>query len=201
MAKVYKTRIQKKCVKAMGQKPLRDKAYQIAKRRIEEAKQKTLAIFEKHPVTSELESGPRGENISGTLGGYGNLFSYIGFSSGASPIEPLRTYLNRKPRVYRNSKFIKKSNSAEFVFRIEIPSFSEMEALAQSPFEGRSWLRGLERGISGLGYYLHSKTGQLAGSRSGFGLQTENRLRAMTFKPITYMTNILKEFRRGINSR
>jgi hypothetical protein len=199
MAKVYKTRIKKSAVKSMSQKPLRDRAYKIVKQRIEEAKQKTLAIFEKHPVTSELESGPRGQNISGTLGGYGNLFSYIGFSSGANPIDPLRVYLNRKPRVYRNSKFVKKSNSAEFVFIIEIPSLSEMEELAQSPFEGRSWLRGLERGISGLGYYLHSKTGQLAGSRSGFGLQTENRLRAMTFKPITYMTNILKEFRREAN--
>ena len=201
MAKVYKTRIKKSAVKAMGQKPMRDQAYKIVRQRIEEAKRKTLAIFEKHPVTSELESGPRGENVSGTLGGYGNLFSYIGFDSGASPIEPLRTYLNRKPRVYRNSRFIKKNNSADFVFRIETPNLSEMEGLAQSPFEGRSWLRGLERGISGLGYYLHSKTGQLAGSRSGFGLQTENRLRAMTFKPIIYMTNILKEFRRGINSR
>ena len=158
-----------------------------------------LKDFNSHPVTQEIESGPRAENLSGTLSGYGNLFSYIGFNQGSDPIHGLREFLEKRPRVYRNSRLVRGQNSVDYVFRIQVPLFSEMEDFAQSPYEGRSWIKGMERGISGLGYYLHSKSGQLANSRSGFGLQTENRLRAMTFKPIKYMTSILERFRREIN--
>ena len=36
--------------------------------------------FEEHTVTKEIEEGAGASNISSTLGGYGNLFTYIGFS-------------------------------------------------------------------------------------------------------------------------
>ena len=198
MAKVYATRIKKAAVQSMGATSLKEQAFRIAQERLQKAQKQALAEFNSHPVTSEIESGPRAENLSGTLGGYGNLYSYIGFAQGSEPIETLRNFLEVRPRVYKNSKFIKRQSSVEFRFRVQIPTFSEMETLAPSPYEGRSWIRGMERGISGLGYYLHSKSGQLSGSRSGFGLQTENRLRAMTFKPIRYMSSILTKFRKEI---
>ena len=55
--------------------------------------EKFLQDFNSHPVTKEIEAGPNSSNISGTLGGTGNLFTYIGFSSGSKPIEPLRKTL------------------------------------------------------------------------------------------------------------
>lgn len=198
MAKVYAGRIRKKAIKSMGQKPLRDKAYKIMQQRVEQAQKETISEFNKHPVTAEIEAGPRAENLSGTLGGYGNLYSYIGFNQGSNPVVGLRDFLASRPKVFKSSRFVQSQNSAEFKFRVQIPSLQEMEALSPSPFEGRSWIKGVERGISGLGYYLHSRSGQLSGSRSGFGLQTDNALRAMTFKPIRYMTGILTRFRRKV---
>ena len=198
MAKVYAGRIKKSAVKSMGQKALRDKAYKMMQQKLAEAQKETLGEFNKHPVTTEIEAGPRAENLSGTLGGYGNLYSYIGFNQGSSPVTSLREFLVTRPKVFRSSRFVKSQSSVEFKFRVQIPTFQEMEALSPSPYEGRSWIKGVERGISGLGYYLHSRSGQLSGSRSGFGLQTENTLRAMTFKPIRYMTNILTKFRRKV---
>ena len=53
-----------------------------------------------HPVTQEIESGPNGYNQSGTLGGYGNLFSYIGFEEGMSPTEPLRRVLKKILKIH-----------------------------------------------------------------------------------------------------
>lgn len=200
MAKIYASRIKKAAVKSMGAKSLRDQAFKIVQKRLEQAQKETITEFNTHPVTAEIEAGPRSENLSGTLGGYGNLFSYIGFGQGSNPIESLRDFLIKTPRVFKNSRFIKRQSSVEFVFRVQIPTTEQMEALSPSPYEGRSWIKGVERGISGLGYYLHSRSGQLAGSRSGYGLQTENRLRAMTFKPIRYMTNILTKFRKRVTS-
>lgn len=198
MAKVYKARIQKSFVKAMGQKPLRDTAHKIMQKKMEKAKAEMMLAFEQHPVTLEVEGGPRANNESGTLGGYGNLFSYIGFHEGSDPVLPLRAFLERKPKVYKTSRFVQGKNSASFTFRLEIPTFGQLEALSKSPWEGRSWIKGVEKGISGLGYYLHSR-GMLANSRSGFAIQTESRLRAMTFKPVTYMTSILRRFRKELN--
>ena len=201
MAKVYAGRIKKAAVQSMGQKALRDQAFKIMQQKLVEAQKETINEFNQHPVTAEIEAGPRAENLSGTLGGYGNLYSYIGFNQGSNPVDTLRGFLTKRPKVFKTSRFVKSQSSAEFRFRVQLPTFAEMEALSPSPYEGRSWIKGVERGISGLGYYLHSGAGQLAGSRRGFGLQTENRLRAMTFKPVRYMTNILGKFRGKITGR
>ena len=201
MAKVYAGRIRKAAVQSMGQKALKDQAFKIMEQKLVEAQKETINEFNQHPVTAEIEAGPRAENLSGTLGGYGNLYSYIGFNQGSSPVDTLRDFLTSRPKVFKTSRFVKSQSSAEFRFRVQLPTFAEMEALSPSPYEGRSWIKGVERGISGLGYYLHSGSGQLAGSRSGFGLQTENRLRAMTFKPVRYMTSILGKFRGKITGR
>ena len=70
----------------------------IFKRRVYGLKGAALADFDRHPVTRELKQGPDGANISGTLGGIGNLFSFIGFYSSDKPTdlvrEVLKGYLN-----------------------------------------------------------------------------------------------------------
>ena len=55
--------------------------------------------FNAHPVTQEIEGGPDANNISGTLIGYGNLFSFIGFSENESPIHPVRNILRTMTRI------------------------------------------------------------------------------------------------------
>ena len=50
----------------------------IVKEQFEEKKAQLIENFEKHPVTQEI-SNPNSSNISNTLGGYGNLYGFLGF--------------------------------------------------------------------------------------------------------------------------
>ena len=51
----------------------------IVQEEVEKEKALFQQDFESHPVTQELDGGENASNISGTLGGYGNLFSFLGF--------------------------------------------------------------------------------------------------------------------------
>ncbi|MCX5658064.1 MAG: hypothetical protein NTZ48_07615, partial [Candidatus Omnitrophica bacterium] len=42
------------------------------------AKTSMMDEFDESLITQEIQAGPRAENISDTLGGYGNLYSFIG---------------------------------------------------------------------------------------------------------------------------
>ena len=64
-----------------------------AKEKFEHAKENFINNFEDHPVTTEIEDGPDASNKSNTLGGIGNLFSFIGFNKEENPISNIKTYI------------------------------------------------------------------------------------------------------------
>jgi hypothetical protein len=143
--------------------------------------------FESHPVTQEIQNGETANNSSGTLGGYGNLFSFIGFNRGFDPISPIINLINR----ITIAKSIKFSGSF-FDVKVLIPSRGDFENSSKMPWEsGRSWLFDMEKGISGLGAYLYR---QYAKSRSGFGLQSNTNYRNTTFKPVKYFSSMYSKF-------
>ena len=149
--------------------------------------------FETHNVTVEIEGGVGASNASKTLSGYGDLFSFIGFKKGSDPIEKIRNYLLGSIRI--NKRAHAKSNNG-YVFRARGPSMKELEQMTPLPYDpSRSWVRGIERGISGLGYYLQSARRKLNSSRSGGGIQVKtNKLRGGSFKPVKYMSNLINRF-------
>ena len=157
------------------------------------AKRTMLREFDRHDVTAELKAGPRGLNISDTLEGYGNLFSFIGFPSGDDPTEGLRQLLEEgtelRQTVYRNGAWY---------FRASLPSKEAIEGVTQMPWEsGNSWAYAVETYISGLSHYLYKKW---AGSRSGMGVQLPyEHLEDIVFQPHPYITEILRNFRERIN--
>ena len=60
------------------------------------------------------------------------------------------------------------------------------------PFEnGRSWLYGIESGISGFGAYMYKKWKT---SRSGHGIQVDKKLRSGSFRNTQYFSNMLLKF-------
>ena len=66
-----------------------------------------------------------------------------------------------------------------------------------SASNGRSWLKGIEHGISGLGRYLYGDFG--AKSRSGAAIQTKNSLGSGgKFRNTSYMSAILFNARRKL---
>jgi hypothetical protein len=154
-----------------------------------------LEEFENHPVTQEILLGMKGSresNISGTLDGHGNLFSFIGFEKGSDPIGPVRNLLQ-----YVNIISIRNIDKS-IVYRLEIPTPKDIFSVTPIPWaSGRSWVKGIETGISGLGqyYYLKDESKRRAtGSRSGVAFQIKGNLRGGGFRKVKYMSDILNRY-------
>lgn len=159
-----------------------------AEKILTENKIKFQQEFDEHPVTREIKNGPEASNSSGTLGGIGNLFSFIGFNREANPIEPVRNLINK----ITLGKLSNVKDSGMFTFTVNIPAKSDFESVSKMPWEsGRSWLYDIERSISGLGQYLYGKYNK---SRSGSGAQSEKSVRSMGFKPVPYFSSMLENF-------
>jgi hypothetical protein len=154
------------------------------------SQQKEILIneFNNHPVTQEIEAGPEASNSSGTLGGKGNLFSFIGFDDADTPVAPVKELLNK---ITLGS--IKKNTAAGILqFKVNMPSEEEFEAISKMPWEnGRSWLFEIERAISGLGNYIY---GQFKNSRSGTGYEVSSPIDTKTFSPVPYFKTMLEKF-------
>jgi hypothetical protein len=149
-----------------------------------------LAEFEKHPITQEIEAGPSATNSSGTLSGQGNLFSFIGFPSKAKPIAALRKVLEKHSVRFNHGR-------GRTTIIIDAPTMDEIIAATPLPWAtGRSWVKGIEHGLSGLGRYLNTR--RRTGSRSGGGIQVKNKLRGGKFRNTSYLSPLLNKYYKGI---
>ena len=153
-------------------------------------KAEILADFDNHPVTVEIEGGIQASNSSKTLDNITNLYSFIGFENGDNPTYVIREILKRSSfrKVVQNNSII------NYVF--DIPTAKQIFLATPLPWEtGRSWAKGIEEGISGLGYYVK----QVKNSRSGLGVQSENKVRSnVRFKNTPYISNLINKYNKKI---
>lgn len=146
--------------------------------------------FLNHPVSKELQNGPTSTNISGTLGGYGNLFSFIGFPKYERPISPIVELL--KQTNFNCSRMIR----GVIHINVEIPSAEQIFRVTPLPWApGISWAQRIEIGLSGLGMYL-SKSMDTDKSRSGTAIQSDNLIRKGKFKNTSYISSFLKKWQK-----
>ena len=170
-------------------------ARKVAEKIVEESKRELVEEFDNHPVTKEIEAGPNASNSSGTLGGRGNLFSFIGFNDGSDPVSPVRELLRR----IKLSSATPRITNGVVQFKIDIPDRVEFESISKMPWEsGRSWLYDIERAISGLSQYLY---GQFKNSRSGTGVEIDKNVTSNTFTPVRYFNNMLDKFSQKLRGR
>ena len=159
--------------------------------KIQDRQKELIKNFQVHPITVELNAGPRGTNTSGTLGGYGNLFSFIGFSSGSNPTEIISTIFREKIRFK-----VRRVNAAgKYRVTFFIPSIDEIYGLTPIPWmTGKSWAKSIEQGgLTNLGQYLFSSTG-FGQSRAGTGIQVKNRSSGVTFSRTPYIGRLINDF-------
>jgi hypothetical protein len=175
-----------------------------AKDVFEDAKEAYMKEFEKHKITKELEAGPNASNTSGTLGGYGNLFSFMGFSSGSeNPISKLRRILENGFEFKKEGRNTKQNGIRTFTFSFPDREYFESKSSLNLKFEsGRNWVIALERGISGFSSYMHKR---FPAGRSGMGLQigriiSKGRVRD-SYSPTAYRTLFEEKFTKTINKR
>ena len=201
MGKINLQVFKREATKAFNTKLVRDIAIDGANKALERAKKIAIKEFNTHPVTKELRGGPEAQIVSNTLGGRGNLFSFIGFMSNDDPTRIveraiLDSRLNKTPTIRR----VGKSSTFTVTFVATVPSKKQLEAVTPMPFEkGRSWLTGIERGISGLSYYIYNKVKGIKGSRSGKAIQAKHPyISGLRYKPTSYISPILNNLRKRL---
>jgi hypothetical protein len=170
-----------KLVKKRFRKSIDDKFKDVKKDMINE--------FMSHPVTQELLQGPDGVNISGTLNGVTNLYAFIGFDDGDSPVQPILDILE-------DIKITKDIEQTTYgvgrKYDISMPTAKDIFSATPMPWAtGRSWARGIETGISGLGYLLRKSS---QNSRSGVAIQSNNKVRSGRFKNVQYISALIKKY-------
>lgn len=181
----------------MFQELQNDKEYQksvksLIEDQFEKIKDKYIDEFLNHPVTQEIKGGINASNISGTLNSITNLYSFIGFDEGTDPIQPIEELLEKS-----NYRIIYNSNSGESTVIFDIPTAAQIFAITPMPWAvGRSWARGIETGISGLGYYLK----KVKNSRSGLGIQStiEQVRTGASFKNTKYISDLINRFSKDL---
>ena len=167
-------------------KRLRKEINAKASKAVKNAKNLMLREFDAHPVTKEINGGPHATNVSGTLGGKGNLFSFIGFSNGDRPTREVRELLQNSTKLIGIRKTMKGDLGFQIV--IDLPNKEEIKRASPLPWAAaRSWVVGIEQGLSGLGQYL-VKPGA---GRSGGGIEIKGTLRSGKFKNTKYVSAIL----------
>lgn len=160
-------------------------------KKIDDAQNQMIQAYENDPVTVEIDGGVFASNVSSTLGGKGNLFSFIGFEAGSDPTQPIKELLRNKINFS-----VKALTNGNFKIEIAAPTKEVLYNVSPIPWNpGRSWLDGIEKGISGLGSYVYKES---PASRSGKGVQTKTNVGGR-FSNRSYMTTILKEFQRNVS--
>jgi hypothetical protein len=158
---------------------------------IDEIKKQMINDFMNHPVTEEILNGYNASNSSGTLNGYGNLFSFIGFDENDSPIIPIIEILE-------NIMVVTSKNKASPIITATIfmPTPKDIFQITPMPWAtGRSWAKGIESGISGLGYYANV----YGKGRSGGGVQSGNKIRSGRFKSTPYISSLINKYQKIIS--
>jgi hypothetical protein len=161
---------------------------------IEKASKDLVRDFYNHSVTKEIMKGPSANNTSGTLGGYGNLFSFIGFDRGSNPFSQvedlIKSKLNVRVRAITGGRF-----------RITIANAPDTQSIFEAtPYpwaSGSSWAEGVEKGMSNLGSYLNRPSG-ISSSNSGTGIQIEAVLGSRSFKTTSYISGIMNKFLKNV---
>jgi len=183
MAKISK-RVQNDIAKRSLEANKRDLKRRFDKE-FKEIKQEMITEFLSHPVTIEILAGPnnKSQRVSGTLNQVTNLFAFIGFPSTENPIKPILEILESTNYKQTKDGFDKTIPTSEDVFR----------ATPMPWAQGRSWAKGIESGISGLGYLLNKGS---RSSRSGEAIQqNRNKIRSQSFKKTPYISSLIKKYK------
>lgn len=159
--------------------------------------------FENHIITKELDDAAADVSIEGQSGMVSggdstegkNLYAFIGFEEGEIPTDNIREFLDPSDKNGPSYKYIRGSNNKNLSFEFEVksPNLDAIYEATPMPWApGLSWAKRIQEGIPGLSKFLN-RTG-LIGSRSGGGIQVENKLREARFRPRVYLSKIINDF-------
>jgi len=183
--------------KVKDSKKLKENVDKKVRSKFEIAKSDYIKNFVDHPVTKEISGGPESSNISNTLSGKGNLFSFIGFNKGSNPINDLTMFIKQNFFLKKEKTYIS-GNKIKINYKISYPDQKDLESITSMPWEGgNSWVAAIERGISGFSHYMYKKFEE---GRSGMGIQAKNKIRSGSYKPTKYFSLIIDKFLKRVKN-
>jgi len=173
-------------------------------------KEELLNNFLNHEVSQEI-SNPKLGNITGTLGGYGDLFGFIGFFKEKDPIQGAYDVLKKSialkeitikkdyPRDIKG-RFTsgRQTKNVKVIFSIaSLDDFDDTSADVVREESTRNWVKGIEKGISAFNRYANYPRGV-----SGRGVQVSGpiknpsveRPQLSSYRPVPYVSAMMKEF-------
>jgi hypothetical protein len=155
-----------------------------------------LKEFNNHKITVELKGGSSASNLSGTLDGNGNLFSFLGFFHSKNPTAELEELLN----LLTIRKTTRKGNI--LYYSINLPTKREIESATRMDWgTGTSWAFAVETGnFNGDAALSHFIFKTWINSRSQQGIQVKNKYSESKFSPTPYISEILENFQKRINN-
>jgi hypothetical protein len=178
-------------LKRQAPRQLKNKFKKEVDKKFKIIKSEMIKEFLQLPVTQELMQGPNAPNISGTLGGVTNLFAFIGFDKGDQPIMPIIQLLENTSIQF--NKELKQTRNIGISYTVNLPTSEQIFALTPMPWAvGRSWAKGIETGISGLGYLLRKNSR----GRSGSAIQSRVKVRGGKFKNTAYISAFINKYRK-----
>jgi len=155
----------------------------------EKCKKELFKEFDMHPVTRDLNNESNGAFVT-----KGTLFGFLGFDRAEAPAEDLRKFLEKSIsiRFLRNQK-----RTATRRYIVEIPNKEDIYAATPLPWaSGRSWVKSIEQGVSGIGNYIDVES---SASRSGEGFQSKYSTGGV-FRNTSYISSILNNFKTKLQS-
>lgn len=191
---INKAVIRTKALRGLEKRALDKELYRKVNAVFQRKKNQLINDFENHPVSQEIRGGPNSPNLSGTLGGYGNLYTFIGFDGG-NPVGAVSSALRSEVRLGRTPLKQKRGLRILYTYRVTFPDTRDLAGVAPMPWEPGNWVDRIERGISGLGSYIYAN--YISASRSGKGIQAKGKVRQASYSRTTYMSAIFATFKRG----
>lgn len=158
-----------------------------------------MVKFEEDNITQEILGGVNARNISKTLGGDGNLYTFIGFeASEPNPAQRVPAFLNKNITLSQTGKYSEEKSGIRIEFDVLIPTDGELEKEFPMPWEPGTWLYKITDGITGLGEYIYYK---FLGpkSRSTAGLEMEYEVREDEFSPKQYFRKMMQDFLKTVD--
>jgi hypothetical protein len=197
MAKTKKLNIKQLLKKKLSNsKALKNLAYGAAKKKMDGLQNTALKQLDQHPVTLELEKGTSGMNSS-LLGGRGNFFGFLGFREGQQPVEIIRDAFKDHIKIRSRNPKLKNVSATSYIweFDIDIPSKTEIYGVTPMAWSSRSWVKGVERGITNYTKTIFTDSSE---SRSGIALQSKQNVNFITYSPTPYITSILDNLKKQL---
>ncbi len=170
--------------------------------KFQKAKDKLLDDFVTHPITREISEGSQNPsadiNHSGLLGGYGNLFSFLGLrQSEGDPTQKVFSILDSDTTLTKTQTTATATGNKpriNITYKMRINRTKLVEATTLVWETGNSWLYQLEKGISGFGNYVR-KAFNSPPSYSGGGLQTKTTFTHRDYDiKAEYFNKMLRDF-------